>query len=716
MKADKLTDEQIEAAAQEALTNSLGGPDSDVGQLRLRNIEAYNALPIGEFAPPDVADRSDFVATDVADTINGILPNLMQMFVGGDDAVEFEGRGQDGSEQEAKLATAYVNHLFFVDNDGVSIIHDWFHDALLQKVGFAMVWAEEDAEDSKQSYEGQSQEQLVMLMQDGWQLEGEPEQDDQGLLNFTVKKEDRRVGVKVAAIAPHEMRVDANARWDDEPAMVGRVFYKRKFEWEEEGYDLSELGGGTQHSDAEAQELLGEASDYSHHVAHESHALFKGAEIFIKLDADGDGIAEWLKICLIEDRLAVYADSGKKAWEQVDGHPFVWICPNPRPHSFYGDCPADFAFQPQKLRTRTIRAIEDNMLLTVNQRTYVNTNAHVNIDDVLDSRAGGVIRGQGPGDDALMPIVQPSLGAPAYQFNEYIASWAETRTGYNRYSAGTDQNALNKTKGGMEMLSAKADMRMGLSARHFAVGVRKLFAKMLKLAIKHQNVEQMVALHGQFVPINPSEFRTQFRCKINVGLGTGTKEQQASRIMGLMQVMQGGMMAGVVQPKHLAEAIRLYAEAQEYKNPERFVDAEPSGMPPNPQAYAAEKEQAGQQMEELQGQLQKIGQKGQQLEQENQQLKMDAEMAKLEAKHKEILDAAKQFGGELDAREGALDAKESDVQARAESEQGLSAEVDAIAQQVAALTAAVTHILSTQQPPMDGDPGMDAPAAPLGNL
>lgn len=613
---EKLTDEDIEAACRTALATSLGAPDSDVSKARERNLEFYNAEAEGELAPPEVEDRSDFVATDVPDTVDGMLPQIMRMFVGSDDAVAFEGQGQSGSEEQAKLATAYINHLFYVRNDGVGVVHDWFKDALLQKVGFVQIWAEEEADDAKQRYEGQTQEQLAMLMQDGWEPVGEPELDEQGLLQFTVRKESKSTKIRIQAVPPSEMRVDVNSRWGGQPAMVGRQFARRRYELEQEGYNLSDVGAARVAPGTAMLEELGETDDFTYSVPHESHEELDYAEVYIKLDQDGDGIAEWLKVCLIGGKLGVYSN-GESAIEQVDDHPFVWICPIPRAHAFFGDCPADRAIQPQKLRTRTIRAIEDNMLLTVNQRIYVNTRADVNIDDVLDSRAGGVIRGAGPANDAIQPIVQPNLGAPAYQFNEYIGSWAENRTGFNRYSAGTDQNALNKTARGTELLTAKADMRMELMARFFGVGMREAFAKMLKLAIQHQNVPEMIAINGQFVSINPSEFRNQFNVKINVGLGNGSKEQQANRIMGLVQILGMGAQAGVVQPKHLAEAIRLYAEANEFKNPERFVDPEPSGMPPNPQAYNQEKQQ-------IQGQMQQMGQQLQQLTQENEGLKAEA--------------------------------------------------------------------------------------------
>lgn len=704
--AKRLTDEEIETAAVEALRTSLGGPDTDIGQARLRNLQFYNAEAKGELAPPEVMDRSDFVATDVADTVEGMLPMIMRMFVSSGDAVEFEGQGQPGAEQEAKLATAYVNHLFYVRNDGMSVIYDWFKDALLQKVGYVKVWAEEEAEDSKQKYEGQTQEQLVMLMQEGWEPVGDPEVDENNLLNFTVRKESRSKCIKVQAVAPVSMRVDVNSRWDDTPAMIGEVDYKRRFQWEEQGYDLSQIGsGGDMPSDMETEEMLGESRDTTYNVPHESHALFKGAEIYIKLDADGDGIAEWLKVCLIEERLATYTD-GTKAIEQVDDHPYVYICPIPRPHSFFGDCPADRAIEPQKLRTRTVRAIEDNMLLTVNQRTYVNTSANVNIDDVLDSRAGGVIRGQGPAEHAISPIAQPSLGAPAYQFNEYIASWAENRTGFNRYSAGTDQNALNKTKGGMELLTSKADMRLELMARFFGVGMRKLFAKMLKLAIQHQNVPEMVAINGQFVPINPSEFKNQYHVKVNVGLGSGSKEQQAQRIMGLIQILQMGAQAGVVRPQHLSEAIRLYVEANEFKNPERFVDPEPSGMPPNPQAFQQYQMQNQQQMQGMQQEIQRLGQENESLkvEKANKQAEFQLSNRKIDLEEQKLAQADEKAAADFALKSDQNGMKAGEAQHRMEREASDDQKVAELEQQVAILSGLVSQILEAIQPPQEPIP------------
>lgn len=577
-----------------------------------------------------------------------MLPQVMKPFVTDDEAVEFQSRRPE-QDPIAKLATAYVNYLFYTKNDGVGVMYDWFKDALIQKVGFVKVWAEEEFEDISSTYSGITQEQVVMLQQSGWEIDGEPQQEapqamtvdstqqmghpgqpivipqpQQPTLTVTLKKEDKRMAIKVAACAPHEVRIDANARWGDEPAMIAHVYPRRKFELEEEGYNLTNIGqsGNPVQYDSEVLAMLGENADYAAVEPHESHKLYQCAEVYIKLDADGDGIAEWLCCHMIEQTLVEY--------EKCDGHPFVWICPIPRPHAFFGDCPADMALNPQKLRTNIIRAIQDNLVLSVNQRTYINMDANVNMDDWLENRPGGAVRGHGPANTAIQPIVQPSLGAPAYEFNEWLDEWKAERTGFTKYSQGMDANSLNKTATGVSIITQKSDMRMELMSRMFAVGMKGLFAKMLKLAVQYQDKSEMIQINGEWVDINPSEWKDQFNVTVKVGLGTGSKEQLAARVMGLMQVQMEAANFGIITPSQIAETVKLYVQASEFKEPERFVSPEPSGMPPNPQAFQQMQQQQQQAFAQAKQQIEQLSQENGQLKQQTAQQQQDAALKQME--------------------------------------------------------------------------------------
>src|SRR4030095_13871957 len=82
--------------------------------------------------------------------------------------------------------------------------------------------------------------------------------------------------------------------------------------------------------------------------------------------------------------------------EEVDISPFISITPVPMPHKFFGLSIADLAMESQKTKTAMLRAQLDNLYLEANGR-YFAVEGQVNLDDLLTSRPGGVVRMQQPG-------------------------------------------------------------------------------------------------------------------------------------------------------------------------------------------------------------------------------------------------------------------------------------------------------------------------------
>src|SRR6201999_1372644 len=88
---------------------------------------------------PAQEGRSRAVSTDVADTIEGLMPNLMDIFAGSDEVVRFEPVGPE-DEAAAAQETDYVNHVFMQQNPGLVLLYSFIKDALLSKVGIVKVW------------------------------------------------------------------------------------------------------------------------------------------------------------------------------------------------------------------------------------------------------------------------------------------------------------------------------------------------------------------------------------------------------------------------------------------------------------------------------------------------------------------------------------------------------------------------------------------------
>lgn len=111
---------------------------------------------------PAPEGRSKAVSSDVADTIEGLLPSLMDIFAGSDEVVRFEPVGPE-DEQAAQQESDYINHVFMQQNNGFRVLYDFMKDALLEKVGVVKVWWEETEQEEVETYYDLTEEQFAVL-------------------------------------------------------------------------------------------------------------------------------------------------------------------------------------------------------------------------------------------------------------------------------------------------------------------------------------------------------------------------------------------------------------------------------------------------------------------------------------------------------------------------------------------------------------------------
>jgi len=130
-------------------------------------------------------DRSRAVSTDVLDTVEGLMPQLMDIFASGDEVVVFNPVGPE-DEEAAQQETDYVNHEFMEKNPGFIVLYSMIKDALLQKVGIVKSWWEEKETEDEEYYEGLTDEGRAMLENDpevevvkvvSYQIGTEPSED-----------------------------------------------------------------------------------------------------------------------------------------------------------------------------------------------------------------------------------------------------------------------------------------------------------------------------------------------------------------------------------------------------------------------------------------------------------------------------------------------------------------------------------------------------------
>ena len=161
MASSKPTEEELVTRIRGEITDSLGYLGDTISKQREQAMQYYYGLPFGN----EVAGRSQFVDTTVADTIEWIKPSLMRIFASGDNMVTFEPHGPE-DVAAAKQATDYVNYVFQKDNNGWEILYSWFTDALLSKNGIVKAWWDETEEWNREEYSNLTEDELAVLLND----------------------------------------------------------------------------------------------------------------------------------------------------------------------------------------------------------------------------------------------------------------------------------------------------------------------------------------------------------------------------------------------------------------------------------------------------------------------------------------------------------------------------------------------------------------------
>jgi hypothetical protein len=166
--------------------------------------------------------------------------------------------------------------------------------------------------------------------------------------------------------------------------------------------------------------------------------------------------------------------------------------------------------------------------------------------------------------------------------------------------------------------------RLEMIARIFAdTGVKDLFAGIFHLLCKYQDKERVLRLRGKYVNVDPRNWKTNYDVSINVGLGTGNKDQQMAMAAMVLQKQEQilgtqGFANPLVTVGQYRNTLGRFIEAAGYKDSNEFfkeispeLDAAISQPPPPQQAPVDPAVQAymAQTQAQIQGEQAKISAK-----------------------------------------------------------------------------------------------------------
>jgi hypothetical protein len=658
-----MDENKLKAIIDSEIWSSLGYIQTETTGERQQALEYYLRRPYGN----EVEGKSQVVTGEVAEVVDGALPQLMRIFASSDNVVEFE-PVREGDEPLAKQATTYVNHVFYKDNDGFSVLHNWFKDALLQKVGVVKVYWNDETNITRESYKGLTEDELLLIMQDE-EVEivsiDTKEAIDENLNprspvpthDVKVRKTIRNGTVRVENVPPEEFLISKRARnIQDSPFCAHRKLITRSeliaMGFEPKIVEGLPTGDALEFSPERiARYTRGEQPTDMMSQDH-SMQLCEVYECYIRVDYNDDGVAELRKI--------TYCGTTILADEDCDYIPFHSICPLPIPHKFYGQSLADRAMDLQLIKSTVTRQMLDNLYLTNNYRVGA-VEGQVNLDDLLTSTAGGVVRLKNP--NALVPLTVQSSAGQSFPMLEYLDSVQAKRTGVSDTQQGLDPNVLqNTTATAVATMSSAANGKLELIARIFAeTGVKSLFQSVFRLICKYQKQARTLRITGQYVSFNPREWSEQYGVSINVGLGNGSRTDQLATLQMILskqeQIIQGyGLSNPVVDIKQYRDTLARMIHMAGFKDASSFL--KDISQEQNAQLSQPQEPQPDSNVQATQILAQ--------VEREKAQLRAQTESAKLdlERQQMELDNARKQL--ELQMQEAKLQA---DAQAQAQKSQ-----------------------------------------------
>ena len=98
----------------------------------------------------------------------------------------------------------------------------------------------------------------------------------------------------------------------------------------------------------------------------------------------------------------------------------------------------------------------------------------------------------------------------------------------------------------------------------------------------YQDRAEVIKLTNKWVTIDPREWHNQFDFVINVGLGSGNRDQVAGQLMQILELQTQGMQLGLADPQKIYHTGAKLLENMGFKNPESFF-IDPSQQQPEQQ-------------------------------------------------------------------------------------------------------------------------------------
>ena len=535
---ESVTDEELTNLIAQGIMNSTGDwlNSSDLTRERLKATYEYAGVPMEHLTPQGVSTIVDTGTTEVIEAYTAVLSDLflnnqkLARFVPYDDS--------PGAFKAAKDASNMVNYCIFKKNKGWEILQTWMKASLLWKNSVIRWDYIEDFEYLMEEYEQIDEAKLDEILADpSLEIVGEltlsNESESIAYVDVRLRKKLDKSRIKLEVIPPESFRISENAKDIDDAEFVGlqteisrsdlRKYYPEwatsltEREWDELGDGTRFYSTGKYSEDVAARkEITGQnyLQGYSRtNYLTEANKQVTLTESWMRVDRDGDGIAELKHFITVDDHILYEED--------CDMIPLSSIVPIDIPHEFFGLSMADFARSSTLASTAILRGFVENTYLTNYSPKLADPNV-VDFSALQNMKPKQIIPTNGNPTAAVSSLPPEAISSGTGAVLEHLQLIKEQATGMSKAAQGLNDTLYvsGNSEQKLSAVQSAAQKRIQHIARRFAeTGFKRLISGIYEAMVKNMKGKQSYALDGVYQTVNMSELPSRMDVEIFLDVG-----------------------------------------------------------------------------------------------------------------------------------------------------------------------------------------------------
>lgn len=599
----------VDDAERESVVNS-----GELNEINEKTLKYYKKEPFGD----EIEGRSQFVSGDVFDIVESDMPSLARVFLGGGEIVEFRpNTAQDSLEAEQK--NVYIPWIIRNIPNSFRIQHDWLKNIELQTAGILEYGIRDERKTRVKKYKFDNDislaNQLAEIQKEpsvtGVDIESvteiNPAQFDELGNPLTSAEHEARITITegeqvyfMEVINFEDFVCSRNVSNKNDADIIGKRFRKSRGDLIAEGFDeelVRSLPTTTTDDNSSAKQIRfnkqgGESEDTT--LNHWVNEEVEGLDVYVRVDYDGDGIAERRHIIKCGVEILVN--------EPMEHIPYAISSAILMPNNLMGIGRAETGMKTQYIQSTLGRNLLDN-IYSVNNPGLIFNDDVIETDDLLTQRPNRLVRANGPIAGQYAPLETPYIGDKALQVIQFLDSKQSRSTGNLLANQGLESDDFAKeTATRFQGVQDASAAKIELVARVIAeTGYRELYEGLAWFASHVQDSAKEIMVLGQQLQVDPTTWKYNHMVEAVVGTGAGDNDKTLETLSGIYQIQQSLMQQGspLVDNKDLYNTLEKIVKASGLNRVDRYFNDPEQPL----QLIARENELLKQQLQMMQQQM-----------------------------------------------------------------------------------------------------------------